>query len=261
MAGNGELQRELTALFTDLQRFLMQEQDLFGNILYPESGPGKPVPSPQAVRAEETPLFPDTQYPDEPWSSTPSIDALNQQICTCMKCPLGAMRTNFVFGVGNPLAKVVVVGEAPGAEEDAQGKPFVGRAGQLLNKILEAINFKREDVFICNILKCRPPNNRDPLPEEVEQCEPYLWKQLELIHPMMILAVGRIAGQTLLKTTRGLGELRGTVHSYHGIPMMVTYHPAALLRNPNWKRPTWEDVRQFRKLYDERLQEASEHHG
>ncbi len=239
----------------------MQEQDLFGNILYPESKPGQPQKPAQPIHTEEALPFSDTHYPDEPWVATSSLDALDQQICTCMKCPLGATRTNFVFGVGNPQAKVVVIGEAPGAEEDAQGKPFVGRAGQLLNKILEAINFKREEVFICNILKCRPPNNRDPLPEEVEQCEPYLWKQLDLIHPMMILAVGRIAGQTLLKTTRGLGELRGTIHSYHGIPMMVTYHPAALLRNPNWKRPTWDDVQQFRKLYDERLKGASESHG
>ncbi|MGD0337411.1 MAG: uracil-DNA glycosylase [Bacteroidota bacterium] len=256
-----KLQSELTSLLTDVQRFLMQEQDLFGNILYPESKSGQPKKSAQPIHAEEALLFPNIRYPDEPWTVAPSLDGLNQQICTCVKCPLGATRTNFVFGVGNSQAKVVVIGEAPGADEDAQGEPFVGRAGQLLNKILEAIKFKREEVFICNILKCRPPNNRDPLPEEVEQCEPYLWKQLELIRPIMILAVGRIAGQTLLKTTRGLGELRGTIHSYHGIPMMVTYHPAALLRNPNWKRPTWEDVQQFRKLYDESINGANQSHG
>jgi uracil-DNA glycosylase family 4 len=255
------IQSELITLLSDVQRFFMQEQDLFGNIIYPDKKPGKSEKSQQSTRAEEGLLFPDKRYPDEPWTGASSLDELNQQICNCMKCPLSATRTNFVFGVGSPQAKVAVVGEAPGADEDAQGEPFVGRAGQLLNKILEAINFKREEVFICNILKCRPPNNRDPLPEEVEQCEPYLWKQLELIRPMMILAAGRISGQTLLKTTRGLGELRGTVHSYHGIPMMVTYHPAALLRNPNWKRPTWEDVQQFRKLYDERLQRASESNG
>lgn len=156
-----------------------------------------------------------------------------------------------MFGVGNPHADLVLVGEAPGAEEDAQGEPFVGRAGQLLNKILEAIRFKREDVYICNILKCRPPNNRDPLPEEVALCEPYLWKQLELIQPKVILCLGRIAAQVLLKTSESLTALRGRVHDYRGIRLMVTYHPAALLRNPNWKRPAWEDVQKLRRLYDE----------
>ena len=156
-----------------------------------------------------------------------------------------------MFGVGNPNAEVVLIGEAPGADEDAQGEPFVGRAGQLLNKILEAIHFKREEVYICNILKCRPPNNRDPLPEEVEQCEPYLWKQLELIKPKIILCLGRISAQVLLKTTDTLTKLRESVHDYRGIPLIVTYHPAALLRNPNWKRPAWEDVQKLRKMYDE----------
>jgi len=262
MADDGaSIQSDLTSLLTDVQRFLMQEKDLFGNILYPDSSTVNPNITGKSVKPEGIVPAAESRYPDEPWTAAQSLETLNRQICDCMKCPLGATRTNFVFGVGNPKAKVVVVGEAPGADEDAKGEPFVGRAGQLLNKILEAINFKREEVFICNILKCRPPNNRDPLPEEVDQCEPYLWKQLELLDPLMILAVGRIAGQTLLKTTRGLGELRNTVHSYHGIPMMVTYHPAALLRNPNWKRPTWEDVQQFRKLYDERVQQTGEAHG
>ncbi len=252
---------EFNSLLSDVKKFLMQEQDLFGSTLYPESpkaGPPKTVPP---VVRDDAASVSETPYPNEPWTSAGSLKELNEQICNCMKCPLGATRTKFVFGVGNPNAKVVVVGEAPGADEDAQGEPFVGRAGQLLNKILEAINFKRDEVFICNILKCRPPNNRDPLPEEVGQCEPYLWKQLEILHPMMILAVGRIAGQTLLKTTRGLGELRGKVHLYHGIPMVVTYHPAALLRNPNWKRPTWEDVQMFRAMYDGKLKESGEANG
>jgi DNA polymerase len=176
---------------------------------------------------------------------------LNSLICECQKCSLGATRIKFVFGVGNPKAEIVLIGEAPGADEDAKGEPFVGRAGQLLNKILEAIHFKREDVFICNILKCRPPNNRDPRPEEVQQCEPYLWKQLEIIKPKIILCLGRISAQVLLKTTDSLTKLRENVHDYRGIPLLVTYHPAALLRNPNWKRPTWEDVQKLRKMYDE----------
>ena len=187
----------------------------------------------------------------ETWTQAGTLAELDEMIHDCRKCPLGASRTRFVFGVGNPQADVVIVGEAPGADEDKQGEPFVGRAGQLLNKILEAVHFQREEVFICNILKCRPPNNRDPLASEVEQCEPYLHRQLELLQPKIMLALGRIAAQTLLRTNDSLTKLRATVHEYQGIPLVVTYHPAALLRNPNWKRPTWEDVQKFRALYDE----------
>lgn len=168
-----------------------------------------------------------------------------------MKCQLGSTRKNFVFGVGNPKAKLVLIGEAPGADEDEQGEPFVGRAGQLLNKILAAVQLKREDVYICNILKCRPPNNRDPLPEEVAACEPFLKRQLEIMQPKLILCLGRIAAQTLLKTKATLSELRNNIYQYQGIKVLVTFHPAALLRNPNWKRPAWEDVQKMRKMYDE----------
>lgn len=157
------------------------------------------------------------------------------------------------YGYGNPGAKVVIVGEAPGAEEDKQGKPFVGRAGKLLTDILKAVNFERDEVFICNILKCRPPENRNPLPDEILNCEPYLFKQLELIKPILILALGTFAAQTLLRSKEPLGKMRGRFHSYKGIKMMVTYHPAALLRNPGWKRPTWEDVQLFRKEYDKMI--------
>jgi uracil-DNA glycosylase len=187
----------------------------------------------------------------ETWTGARSLAELHELIHDCRKCPLGDTRNRFVFGVGDPRADVVIVGEAPGADEDKQGEPFVGRAGQLLNKILEAVDFRREDVFICNILKCRPPNNRDPLAGEVEQCEPYLHKQLELLQPKIMLALGRIAAQTLLRTNDSLTKLRASVHTYQGIPLVVTYHPAALLRNPNWKRPTWEDVQKFRSLYDD----------
>ncbi|MEW6060603.1 MAG: uracil-DNA glycosylase [Bacteroidota bacterium] len=204
---------------------------------------------------DEAVLFPDMlAKPDaknELWQNAATLDELNRHICTCLKCPLGATRTKFVFGVGNSNADVMVIGEAPGADEDAQGEPFVGRAGQLLNKILEAIHFKREDVYIANILKCRPPNNRRPAPEEVEQCEPYLWKQIDLIQPKFILCLGLTAAQTLLRTTESMGQLRQSTHLYRNIPVVVTYHPAALLRNPNWKRPTWEDVQKLRKMYDE----------
>ena len=145
----------------------------------------------------------------EPWAGADSVAALNDPICTCMKCALGQTRTKFVFGVGNPKATLMFVGEAPGADEDAQGEPFVGRAGQLLNKILEAIGFRRDEVYICNILKCRPPSNRKPQPEEVERCLPYLRKQIELVQPKLILCLGLTAAENLLGTTESLGQPPG----------------------------------------------------
>jgi DNA polymerase len=230
---------ELSKTLDDARRYLEQERDLFGNVLYVDHAPNK-KPSAQ-----------DPRLPEEPWVSAASLEELNKQICTCLKCPLGQTRTNFVFGVGNPNAKVMFIGEAPGADEDAQGEPFVGRAGQLLNKIIEAIGMKRGDTYICNILKCRPPNNREPMPAEMEQCTPYLSKQIELVKPQFIICLGRTAAQWLLHTSESLGTLRGRLHDYHGIKLIVTYHPAALLRNPNWKRPTWDDMKMFKKLYDE----------
>jgi DNA polymerase len=230
---------------SDLFRYLRQQKEQYGDSLYVD----EEVLRRAALAAQG--LTEVAGAVTEAWTAAASLEELDGLIHDCQKCPLGATRNRFVFGVGNPEADVVLVGEAPGAEEDKQGEPFVGRAGQLLNKILEAVDFKREDVFICNILKCRPPNNRDPLPAEVGQCEPYLHKQLELLRPKVMLALGRIAAQTLLRTNDSLTKMRAEVHSYHGIPLMVTYHPAALLRNPNWKRPTWEDVQKFRALYDE----------
>jgi DNA polymerase len=171
-------------------------------------------------------------------------------ISGCLKCPLGHTRTKFVFGVGNPNADLMLIGEAPGADEDAQGEPFVGKAGLLLNKILEAIQLRRQDVYICNILKCRPPGNRKPLAEEADQCLPYLRKQIALIRPKLILCLGLTAAENLLQTTESLTRLRGNVLRFEGTPLMVTYHPAALLRNPNWKRPAWEDVQAAKRLLD-----------
>jgi uracil-DNA glycosylase len=187
------------------------------------------------------------------WISSKTVEELYQNINNCQKCSLGKSRTNFVFGTGNPNADIMVIGEAPGADEDEQGKPFVGRAGQLLTKILEAIKLSRDEVFIANILKCRPPNNRKPLASEEDECEPYLKKQIELIKPAFILALGLTAVDCLLKKTHKMGDIRGSVMEYHGIKMLVTYHPAALLRNPNWKPFVWEDVKLLRKLYDEYL--------
>ena len=178
------------------------------------------------------------------------LEAFRAEICNCTACPLGHSRQNFVFGSGNPQAGIMFVGEAPGAEEDRQGLPFVGEAGRLLTRIIEAMRLRREEVYICNVLKCRPPNNRDPLPEEVDQCEPYLKRQIEIVQPRVICALGRVASQALLKTQAPLGSLRRTLHQYEGIPVIVTYHPAALLRNAGFKRPTWEDVKWLRSQYD-----------
>lgn len=199
----------------------------------------------------EIDIFGNENIKREEWEFAETLDELNAKINTCTKCGLSKLRTNFVFGVGNPNADVVVIGEAPGADEDAQGEPFVGRAGQLLNKILEATGFKREEVFILNILKCRPPGNRNPAPDEAELCRPYLDKQLKLINPKLLLLLGKVASETLLKTKEPLNKLRGKVHDYKGWKLMITFHPAALLRNPNWKRPTWEDMQQFKALYEE----------
>lgn len=165
--------------------------------------------------------------------------------------PIDAKRKNLVLGVGPEDADVMVIGEAPGADEDAQGEPFVGRAGKLLNKILAAVDFDREEVYITNILKSRPPNNRNPRPDEVKAHMPVLYKQIALIRPRLILAVGRSAATALLEKNTSLSALRGTFHDFHGVPLLATYHPAALLRNPQWKRPTWEDVQTFRAKYDQ----------
>jgi len=245
-------------LLSRVKAFLKQEQELFGDMILAQRSPAaEHVMSPsRSTGPDEPDLFgiPSPGRPrssHEPWAAAGSLGELDGMICTCMKCPLGATRNKFVFGVGSPHATLMLVGEAPGADEDAQGEPFVGRAGQLLNKILEAIHFKREDVYICNILKCRPPGNRKPAPEEIESCVPYLRKQIELIRPRVLLCLGLTAAENLLQTSESLANLRGRVLRYEGIPLMVTYHPAALLRNPNWKRPTWEDVQAVRKLHDE----------
>jgi DNA polymerase len=185
-----------------------------------------------------------------PLAQFESLDAVAQAIAACKACGLHSTALQPVPGEGNPKAGFVCVGEAPGASEDESGRPFVGAAGQLLTKILEAIQFKREDVFICNVLKHRPPGNRNPSPDEITACSPFLLRQLELLQPKVILALGNFAAQTLLQTNTPLGKLRGQVHRFHGVPLIVTYHPAALLRNSNWKRPTWEDVQLARRIFD-----------
>ena len=179
-----------------------------------------------------------------------SLAAIAAAVASCTRCPLYSTATNPVPGEGSATANLVVVGEAPGATEDERGRPFVGAAGQLLTKILAAVDLRREDVFICNVLKHRPPGNRNPLPDEVTACSPFLVRQLELIRPKAILALGTFAAQTLLQTKLAIGKLRSQVHRYYGVPLIVTYHPAALLRNPSWKRPTWEDVQLVRRILD-----------
>ena len=220
----------------------MPNRDLFGNRTRPpEDDPT--LPPWERIEA----LVPD----DAPYKDAETLDEVEQYLADTVLVPIDEDRENPVFGVGDPEADLVIIGEAPGRDEDKEGEPFVGRAGQLLDKILDAINFRREDVYITNILKSRPPRNRDPHQEEIEAHLPILYKQLALIRPKIILAVGKVAGNTLLDRSSSLGTLRDQEHDFYGIPLMATYHPAALLRNSQWKRPTWEDVKLLRTRYDQ----------
>lgn len=240
---------------------LKDQREIFGDDLFEQIITHKPAAAkqleetvnsvPKKKETVKTELSAGDNIFKEDFEKAGSIDELNGMINKCMKCSLGKTRNKFVFGVGNPNTGAMLIGEAPGADEDMQGEPFVGRAGKLLNDILIAINFKREDVYIANILKCRPPGNRDPLPSEMETCMPYLMKQIELIKPKVILCLGRVAGNGLLNKKMTLTALRESVYDFNGVQVVVTYHPAALLRNPNWKRGCWEDVKKFRKIYDE----------
>ncbi len=215
--------------------------DLFGALPDPSLDPAlSPYDRIEALIPEDSPLR--------------GMDSL-QEIFDWLKgtvlTPIDENRINPVLGVGPEDADLMVTGEAPGADEDKTGEPFVGRAGQLLNKILEAVGFRRDEVYITNILKSRPPGNRDPRPDEVEAHIPVLYKQIALVRPRVLLAVGKSAGNGLLGRTSSLASLRGTFNDFYGLPLMVTYHPAALLRNPQWKRPTWEDMKLLRTRYDQ----------
>jgi uracil-DNA glycosylase, family 4 len=193
-----------------------------------------------------------TAQPADDLQRCNTLKELYEATKDCQKCRLGRTRKNYVFGEGNEHAKVMLIGEAPGADEDEQGRPFVGRSGELLNKILSAIKFSREEVYIANIIKSRPPNNRNPEPDEIQACLPYLIRQIELIRPKIILALGKVAANTLLGNSHTMNALRGKLHRWRNIDVIVTYHPAALLRNPNWKKLCWEDVQMLRRLYDEK---------
>ncbi len=186
----------------------------------------------------------------KPETSAETMRALDAKVRKCTACKLANTRTQVVFGTGCATAELMCIGEAPGHDEDKAGEPFVGKAGQLLNKILDAMGFKREEVYITNIVKCRPPNNRDPQPEESKQCLPYLRQQIHLVNPKLILILGRVAAHNLLNTDASLSSLRQQVHDFEGRKVFVTYHPAALLRNQQWKRHTWNDVKKLRVLYD-----------
>ena len=206
-----------------------------------------PVPAnrEQVSPPEEPAVVQIARSPDE------ALRLIREDIGNCVRCKLhGLGRTQIVFGVGNPSADLMFVGEAPGADEDLQGEPFVGRAGQLLTKIIEAIDLKREDVYIANVLKCRPPGNRNPEPDEVEQCEPFLLRQIDVIRPKVIVALGKFAAQCLLKTNEPITRLRGREYRYRDATLIPTYHPAYLLRTPSAKREVWEDMKRVRALLE-----------
>lgn len=205
-----------------------------------------PAPAPEPVDA----VAPTEAVAPAVQDQAGELEAFRQQICECTRCPLGQTRQRFVFGDGDPGAGILFVGEGPGEEEDRQGLPFVGAAGQLLTKIIEAMKMQRSQVYICNAVKCRPPENRTPTAEELATCAPYLERQIEIIRPRIICALGRTAAQALLRVNAPLNTLRGRLHQYRGIPVVVTYHPAALLRHAEWKRQTWEDVKWLRREYD-----------
>ena len=241
----------MSSLHDDIIRFLRQQKETFGSTTFakvPSDVDTVQVDQEEQASDDQEVVVIDQNESDDEWKNSKTLEELNTLICNCQECPLGSTRTKFVFGSGKKNADLMIIGEAPGADEDEQGLPFVGRAGKLLTKILTAIEIPREEVFISNILKCRPPNNRKPLANETDSCEPYLWKQIELVKPKYILALGLTAANTLLRTKSSMKDLRGRMHDYQGIPTMVTYHPAALLRNPNWKKDTWQDVQTLSDL-------------
>ena len=218
--------------------------------------PAAPVPPPVvATRAPAAALQPDI-------AANLDWEQLRAAVAACQRCELHATRTQTVFGVGNPRARWMFIGEAPGAEEDKQGEPFVGRAGQLLTSMIRALGLRREDVFIANVLKCRPPDNRDPRPSEAVSCRGFLERQVALVNPTLIIAVGRIAAQNLLATETPIAKLRGKVHSFgaQAWPVVVTYHPAYLLRSPGEKRKSWQDLLHARQLFG-RLERESASEG
>ncbi len=212
--------------------------------------PGAQAAAPEAGKAPEA-VKPGPELSGQPRPGE-SLEAFGARIASCTRCRLHESRTKFVFGAGHPGADMLFIGEGPGAEEDRQGLPFVGRSGQLLTKIIASIGFTREEIYIANMVKCRPPGNRDPRPEEIEECNGYLLTQLELIKPKVIVTLGRFsAGYFHGSPGAAMRDLRGQIGEFHGVKVVSTYHPAALLRNSNWKRGCWEDMLLARKVYDQ----------
>ena len=238
---------ELAALTTALKRHLERRRRA-GIHFLPKGGPAQLKP----VTIKNESLLGgsvDDMFTDHAESmQADTLEELRAAIGDCQRCKLCSGRTHIVFGVGNPRAKLMFVGEGPGRDEDLQGEPFVGRAGQLLTDIItKGIGIKREDVYICNVVKCRPPENRNPEPDEVAACEPFLKKQIDLVRPEIIVGLGKFAVQTLLKSNVPISKLRGNWHSYHGIKLMPTFHPAYLLRNPADKKLVWDDIKKVIK--------------
>lgn len=233
------------------QRMELGERDLVLDRFDPGSlaallrAPATPEPAVQAPGRSASTW---ATAPDTPPAECPTLEELGAVAAGCRACALCEGRSTVVFGEGDPRAAVMVVGEAPGAEEDRTGRPFVGRAGKLLDLFLASVGCPRESVYICNVLKCRPPANRNPRPEEIEACGGFLLRQVELVDPAVILAVGTFPAQTLLASDEPIGRLRGRVHDYRGRPLVPTYHPAAVLRNPSWIRPVWEDLQRLRQV-------------
>jgi len=244
--GNDDLRRELLGLVSALKNHVAGERDsCIPASRLSRKGAGRPRPegavpggaaahaaAPKAARAK----------------GAGSLGAVREELGDCTRCPLPRTRRTLVFGEGSPRARLVFVGEAPGEEEDKQGRPFVGRAGQLLTKIINAMGLEREEVYICNILKCRPPGNRNPQEDEIAACEPFLVKQIEAIDPEIICALGTFAAKTLLRTEAPISAIRGRFHDYHGRRLMPPYHPAYLLRNPDAKKLVWEDGQKIMKI-------------
>ena len=245
---------ELAALTTTLRRHLQRRERAGIRTLAKGKPPAvKPPPAAESslLRGMPNDFFADNSKPLQ----AKSLEELRAAIGDCERCKLCSGRTHLVFGVGNPKAKLMFVGEGPGRDEDLQGEPFVGRAGQLLTDIItKGMGLKREDVYIANVVKCRPPENRNPEPDEVAACEPFLKKQIDLIRPKIIVGLGKFAVQTLLQSKVPITKVRGNWHSYHGIKLMPTFHPAYLLRNPADKKLVWEDIKKvIKELRDENL--------
>ncbi len=225
--------QELLEITKGFKAYLQFERDVLGRTLVPE---GK---------------LDEKRGLSNPMGRRTTLEDVRTELGECTRCPLHRSRTHIVFGEGNPRAKLMFVGEGPGRDEDIQGRPFVGQAGGLLTKIIEAIKLTRSDVYIANIVKCRPPENRAPVGVEISTCFPFLVKQIRVIGPRLIVALGTVAAQTLLKTHEPISKSRGRFHDFDGIPVMPTFHPAYLLRNPGMKRPVWRDMQMVQKTYNE----------